>query len=386
MKDYLESLIIEQVNRALALKKLIPYPLKYPELSGLVDRCTIILDSEIRLLRELKEVLRNRQENELRDIFRNMRVCARDISFVEYFGIPALYYQTPEAGFLNTLVFKIHQEIKMPCPPPSVCCAGTEYYCAHLFTNVIFAPLSESKFLLHLPDLYHEIGHCVLGNFESELRLKPLKDSYDSAFSKVTDFYNQLLKNKQREFGPEEIPMMIERIHSQWKLWINEFFCDLFALYTIGPAYAWSHLHLTMKRSDDIHALSMLLKQTHPSDESRMRILIQGLKNLGFDEEAKRIGYRWYEVVKFWGTPPTEYQYAYPESLLSDIAKLVLDGLRQSGFSVISREVLANNSNNGIRVMLNEAWQVFWECKSEDFRDWEEKTVKTLREACLRST
>jgi len=232
---------------------------------------------------------------------------------------------------------------------------------------------------LHLPDLYHEVGHYVLENRNSELRLKAIKDNYDLAFSKVTDYYNDLLKRKRREFGPEEIPMVIEKIHSQWKSWIIEFFCDLFALYAVGPAYAWSHLHLTAKRSDDIYKLSILFSQTHPSDESRMRILIYGLRNLGFREEAEKIISRWSELAKFWGSPQTEYQYAYPERLLSEISELVLDGLRRSGISVAQPEVLVNNSDHGIRTMLNEAWQIFWKSKREDFRKWEEKRIKDLR-------
>jgi len=379
MKDYLESLVVEQINRALALKKLIHYPLEYSELSGLAERCTEILDSQVLMLKELQKELHNREENDLRDIFREMRVCARYISSVEYFGIPALYHQTPEGGFLNKLVFRIHQEIDLPFNPPSVCCTATEHYFSHLFTNVIFAPLSESEFLLHLPDLYHELGHCVLVNMESVLRLEAVRDNYCLAFSKVTDHYNRLLKSKRREIGPPEIPMIVEWIHSQWKSWINEFFCDLFALCTVGPAYAWSHLHLTIKRSDDIHELSILQKQTHPSDESRMRILIHGLRNLGFDKEAEKISSRWSKLAAYWGTPPTEYQYAYPESLLSDITKLTLDGLRQSAFSIVSHEILTDTNNNEIRAMLNEAWQVFWRSKPEDFRSWEEKRVTTLR-------
>jgi len=42
MKGYLESLIVEQMNRSLTLKKLIHYPLEYSELTGLAERCTDI--------------------------------------------------------------------------------------------------------------------------------------------------------------------------------------------------------------------------------------------------------------------------------------------------------------------------------------------------------
>lgn len=378
MKKYLESLIAEQINRALTLKELIHYPIQYPELTGLAERCTNVLDNQIELLKELRTVLHHREESDIRDIFRDIRICARYISSVEYFGIPALHYQTPEVGFLNKLMFKIHQEIKLPFPPPSVCSAAGQYYYSNLFTGVVFVPIAEWKFLLHMPDLYHELGHYVLENIESELRLKAIKDNYHLAFSKVTDYYSKLLKNKKREFGPEEIMMIIQRIHAQWKYWIQEFFCDLFALYTVGPAYAWSHLHLTVKRSDNIYQLNILQRQTHPADEARMRILLQGLKNLGLIKEADNIQAKWLEVSNFWGSPTTEYQYAYPNVLLNEISNLTLDGLKESGFSLITTNNLIGEKCEEVRSMLNKAWQIFWQTTPEEFRKWEEEQLKKL--------
>jgi len=253
------------------------------------------------------------------------------------------------------------------------------YYFSHPFTNVIFTPLTEAQFLLHMPDLYHEIGHCIFENMESELRLKSVRDSYQMAFSRVTNHYTQLIKSKRDEFGPEQISMVIKRLHSHWKSWIIEFFCDLFALYTVGPAYVWSHLHLTMKRSDDIHKLSVI-QQTHPSDESRMRVLLIGLKWLGLDEEKERIKSKWSEAATFWGNPATEYQYAYPSNLLEDIVGLIMDGLKRSGITVFPSESSSRN-DGGIRALLNEAWKVFWDSEPEDFRNWEKDHIESLRDS-----
>src|SRR5205809_1582248 len=268
MKNYLRSLVIEQINRALTLKKLIRFPLPYPELSGLAERCRIILDSQVGALKDLNVVLEDGEEHDVRDIvLRELRVCVRGISTVEYQGIPALYTsREPEARFLNKLVYRISEEIRLPFTAPSVCCIATDYYHTSPFTNVIFAPLSESEFLMHLSDLYHEIGHHVNENADSEAGLTVVAENYKLAFSKVTDHYSEVLKEKSRESGPPEIPVVIERIHSHWKYWLKEFFCDLFALYTVGPPYAWSHLHLTVKIGDDIHGSNLLLPQTHPSD------------------------------------------------------------------------------------------------------------------------
>jgi hypothetical protein len=382
MKDYLEALITEQINRSLTLIKLIVYPLKYSELGGLAERCKIILDNRSQFLKVLRQELKKREEDDLRDIFRDIRICTRDIALVEYYGIPALRYQTEEIGFLNKLMFKIHEEMRLPLPPPAVCCIATEHYFLNLFTNVVFAPLSESEFMLHLPDFYHEVGHYVLENRESELRLKVIKENYELSFLEITEYYDDLLKRTRRDYGPPEIHIAIERIHSQWKNWLIEFFCDLFALYTVGPAYAWAHLHLTAKRSDDIYELSFLQFQKHPSDESRMRILIFGLKNLGFNEEAKKILSRWSELSRYWGEPKSEYQYAYPDILLKKISELILDGLRRAGVLVVSSKTLTDEDGQSIRAILNSTWNIFWKSERDDFRKLEEKNLKILREVC----
>jgi len=377
MKNYLESLIVEEVNRSLTLKDLIHFHLKYPELNGLATRSIDILDEQIQLLNTLRAELRTRDAEDLRDIFRDLRVCSDSVSLVEYYGIAALYYQTPEIGFLNKLIFKISQEIKLPFPHPAVCCTGTTHYFSHPYTNVIFTPLTEAEFLLHTPDLYHEIGHYVLQNMKTVLSLQAVRDSFQKAYSRVTDYYTQLIRSKRADAAPEGILMDIERLHALWKSWIEEFFSDLFAIFTVGPAYAWSHLHLTMKYSADIHELSMI-QQTHPSDESRMRILLLALKQLSFDDDVTAIKSKWSQAAGFWGPPEIEYQYAYPDDLLEEIVTLIVDGLRQSGMSSYSSNSTLRR-NGEVRELLNEAWTVFWDSAPNDFRKWEKETLKNLR-------
>jgi len=100
------------------------------------------------------------------------------------------------------------------------------------------------------------------------------------------------------------------------------------------------------------------------------------LKNLGFDEATTEIGSGWTDVAKYWRKPQVEYQYAYPEDLLRELAKLTLDGLRESGISVIPQEALTNEKDDSVRALLNEAWRVFWKDKLENFRSWEENAVQ----------
>jgi len=380
MKEYLKATITEQINRGLYLKKLIPHPLQYPELETLAERCSKIIDENVAYLKSLLQELENRGEKDLRDIYRGFRTCARQIELVESYGIPALYYVTPEIGYLNKLIFKIHQEINLPLTPPSVACISTNYYYLHSFTNVIFVPLGESNFLLHLPDVFHEIGHEVFYNKGNELRLKKVNENCHEAIRIITKYYRELLARKIRETGPPGIPKIIKYFHSQWKdYWMEEFFCDLFACYTLGPAYAWSHLYLTTKKTEDAYSLS----QKHPSDDSRMKMLLLGLRKLGFSSEAESLQSKWNNLPLIANIEPiVEYQYAYPIELMEEVSDLFLEGLRESGFSIVSPEKLENLNQNSIIKLLNEAWKTFWK-DPVTFRKWEEKAVEKLKSLML---
>ena len=380
MKEYLKAIIMEQKNRALFLKNLV-HPLRNPQLLGLAERCRIIIDTNIQKLRFLLEELEGRNEDDIRDILRGVRGVVREIKLVEYHGISPLYFVTLEKGsYLNDLIFRIHQEINLPLTPPSVSCTSTNYYYFYWFTNVIFVPVGESNFLLHLPDVFHEIGHEVLHYKENELRLEKVNECYDTVIKRITDYYKDYLTQKIREYGPPTIPMLVRYIHEQWKdNWINEFFCDLFALYTLGPAYAWSHLHLTTKNFVDIYKFYPFLPQSHPSDDSRMRMLLIGLNKLGFEDEAATILSKWQSLPFVRDTQPiVEYQYAYPDDLMEEIADLFLAGLKESGFSIITPDKLRQNNQESIINILNEAWNLFWD-NPDTFRDWEENTIQRLK-------
>jgi len=379
MKDYLKSLIQEQINRGLCLKELIRRPLEYPVLSGLAERCKMIIDTNIEQLKFLFEELEKRDENDIRDLFREIRVCARAIELVEYFGISALRFEDQDIGYLNNLIFKIHKEIKLPLNPPSVACISTKYYYFHPFTNVIFVPVGESRFLLHLPDVFHEIGHEVLSEKENELSLRKISESYQTAIRTITSYYDRLMKKKRRETAPPAISANIAHIHYQWKTyWINEFFCDLFALYTIGPAYAWAHLHLTAKKSENVYEFSLILPRSHPSDDARMKMLSIAMRKIGLGNKASAILSRWNEIPLVANTQPvTEYQYAYPDDLMNEVADLFLDGLKAAGFALVSEKDIENDDDSIVSV-LNRAWTLFWE-DPEGFTEWEAQTVQKLK-------
>jgi hypothetical protein len=382
MKLYLKSVITEQINRGKSLKRLIRHPLKYAELNSLATRCSMIIDQNIEYLKHLSGILESREGNNIKDIFRGFRSCVQQLSLVEYYGISALCFESPEIGYMNKVVYKIHREMNLPLTPPAVACMSTSYYGFHPFTSVIFVPVAESEFLLHLPDLYHEIGHFVLQNREED-RLKNVQICFLQAVEEITRYYEELIERKRRETGPKGILMSINFIHSQWKDWINEFFSDLFALVTLGPSYVWAHLHLTIEKSEDVYKFSEYFPMSHPSDEARMRMLLFGLEVLGFKKISSAIMSKWRELpLCNYSKPVHEYQYAYPDDLIQKIVRLIYDGLKKDKFIIAECGCLEQTKAGSIIKMLNEAWPIFWE-RPEDFREWEERNINLLKQEFL---
>ncbi|NVM53152.1 MAG: hypothetical protein HWN66_05575 [Candidatus Helarchaeota archaeon] len=380
MKDYLSAVITEQKNRGLYLKQMIPNPLQYPELSGLAVSCGRIIDENIKYLEFLQSEIKSQHSEDFRSILRGIRACTRDLELVESYGITPLNYQPEEKEYLNRLVFKIHQEINYPLPHPAVACISTQYYFFSPFTNVIFIPFGESEFLLHLPDMFHELGHGIYLKRENELRLSELNQKYNLIINEITEHYQKLLSEAKRETGPKSRIFLIKLMHSNWKNWIDEFLCDLFALFTLGPAYVYTHLHLATKTSKDIYKFSSMIPQTHPSDDSRMKMLMIGLKLIGLDAEIDDVSSKWHAMPFVSGLhPSSDYYYAYPKTLMEKVASLLLQGLKETNFPIMTRAVLKNLEHRSVRRLLNEAWDKFWENPNK-YREWELDRIKKLRQ------
>ena len=374
MNKYLKSIINETIERAEYLKTKINFPLKYSELSGLANRCVKILNDQILIL---KKILENQDNYTERSAWRNTRYCIRIIEIIEKWGIPALYYQQKDVGILNKIVFAIHQEINLPLEPPPVSILSTDYYYTAPVVDVIFVPLSESGFLLHLSDLYHEIGHYVSKN-KTEKKLEKIGKVYLDAYEEIFEKFENSIATRTRERGPEKTVLQLKNFLTNWENWLEEFFCDLFAVYLLGPAYVWSHLHLVTKKNLNIYYLNLLSEQTHPSDEARIQIMLDGLKLLGFDSAYGKIESKWREVMKPWREPPVAYLDAYPRDLLTKIANQILEGMKEVGFTIVSPEILTNDNSKSIRAILNDAWNKFWKIEPHEFREWELKKLKEL--------
>ena len=377
LEAYLQASIRQARERARILKGKIKNPLPSAEYSGLQSRCEQFLDELITKFDELAndEIYHRLDKSTIR-----MRLFVRSIGelgWLECSGIAALNRHNDDDVFLNRLVFTIHQEINYPLNPPAACCLSQNYYMIDPRIGLLSVPLAESEFLLHLPDLYHELGHPLITTLENP-RVEGFQKRYMQFVCEVEIKYSDMIIDNQRLTGPKEYyKYLLESYNLCWaKYWAREIFCDLFALYTLGPAYAWAHLHLTAKTDSNPFSYGSANQlSTHPPNQARMEALLIGLDLLGKSEEALTIGKRWAELLKLMGVhQDSNYRKACPQELIKSAASNALLGVQDIGC-----RIAGDNSNGIIHSLLNEAWRYLW-TNPRDYYTWEKNKVKMLRE------
>jgi hypothetical protein len=147
----------------------------------------------------------------------------------------------------------------------------------------------------------------------------------------------------------------------------------------LGPAFAWAHLHLVAKTAEDIYQTSWLSTESHPANEARMRLMLHGLRLIGFSQEAEEILSRWREMTIGSDQADAYYSHAYPDKLLEEIARTFLTALKDAGIVIANPEMLLDSrESETVRVLLNKAWRVFWNPES-DYRNWEVLQIEELR-------
>lgn len=109
-----------------------------------------------------------------------------------------------------------------------------------------------------------------------------------------------------------------------------------------------------------------------------MRILAFGLKILGYGPESEKIMNLWARMPYVTSSPPIhEYQFAYPTPFMNKVAELMLDGMKRSGFAILTPDVLDELDDSMIRKKLNDAWKEYWE--NPNYIEWEKRILSELK-------
>lgn len=166
------------------------------------------------------------------------------------------------------------------------------------------------------------------------------------------------------------------------KGWAEEFFCDLFAVYTLGPAFACAHLHLSATCGDEPYKVPLGMRiTTHPPDSARMTAMLEGLTLAGFAKEATEIEDRWNRFISTAQTQiDPEYLRCFPQRVIKMLAEKAFRGVAEMKCRIAKPE-----TDDFAHCAFNQAWIEFWRNPSS-YADWEKKTVDLLKDECQRDT
>ncbi len=372
MNDYFQGAIRQQIERGQQLVTRIPTNLSR-EFHLLAQTCRIEISKSLDELKALLDDPRMQNPLNATDRLREFKRIVSRMTFFETTAIAALERSNDSDKFLNQLVEGIRKEINYPLLPPVVSSLSDQYF--HIFTqlNLLRVPLSESNFLLHLPDLYHELAHPLVVEKHNPL-MKPLQQNLDKAITEALQYISNEIKKEERRRGPGRLSIYLRVWSQSWWKWSVELFCDLFAVYTIGPAYAWSHLHLCAKLGSDPYLVPTYAPKSHPADDARMKTILYALDSIGFEDVSRAIRVRWDELLSITGSQrEPEYSRCYPDALLKGIADLARDGVVAIGCRIASPQ-----TNDMIHKTLNEAWEHFWD-DPDQYVKWEGEQTRQLK-------
>lgn len=376
--SYLDAAIRQARERAKLLKTKIPRPVKAPELIPLQRLCENSLDIIINRLDYLLEDAVILLPEVVKERFRLFRRALGALAQVETTGISALNRVHDDDIFLNRLVFQIHQEINFPLAPPTVSCLSRDYFSINTSLQLLEVPLAESDFLLHLPDLYHEIGHLLIATTNNP-KVEPFQKQLGKFLLAVDAHFDSERVANTRATGPTNyFGKVLDLLERYWIEWATEIFCDLFAIYTLGPAYAWAHFHLTASHEGDPYDMRLARVMSHPPDQARMESMLIALELLGFKSGAEDVHRQWAGLVKAIGAVQTSmYRKACPLALLEQAAIHAFEGTKAIGCRVACKDTA-----DRIHILLNGAWEKFWASPVE-YEVWERDCMVKLKRTIL---
>ncbi|MBO0936489.1 hypothetical protein J2I47_08040 [Fibrella sp. HMF5335] len=292
-------------------------------------------------------------------------------------------YGKPER-YLNKLIERIYQEIGFVStrriPLLTTTAAPQNYYWVYPKHDIIGVPPGGEDDLLHLSDLYHEIGHIIFmlayvfsgynwitGKFEKNLQVH---------------FNDQIFEATQNQLPPV-FCRKLEGWRDMWLKtqeckWLEEFVCDLIATYLTGPAYAWTHLKLVLSEGKASYDLYGTESPNHPADEARFRAIRFMLFETGQSESVSELDEAW-ELVKGAYQKPDYYDSACPDELLEDLARTVYQNCQRQTLQSYADQCSVAASRP-VSALLNEAWRQI-HAAPERFARWEADAITSIKQS-----
>lgn len=374
LKDYVRASTKQLIRRTSLLRSLAMRG-SAREASDLRRICSDKLNNHQSLLEAFLEDLDAGWDKDPAVIVAVFRRLSQELDFIERDGVAVLQHLSPDDIFLNRLLAKMCEEVSYPLLVPTVIQTSRNYFFVSRSYNLIHVPLLESSFLLHLPDLYHELGHLLFIERNKGLPgFKIFRASFARCLLSQLGRIDDALTRAGRMKQPARSRKRYERWRKCWSQWLEEFFCDLFAVYLAGPAYAWSHLHLSMKRGGPAFGTLEYESPIHPPDHARMTVLLGALEKQDFSKDANEIRPLWSAAISSHCQEISmTYRECFPDAALDEIVDIALQAFKE-----LPCRPAQPGEEGLITSGLNQAWRVFWEVP-ERFPDWEERAVGQWR-------
>ena len=270
------------------------------------------------------------------------------------------------------LLYRMSNEIVYPIELPTVSMLSQNYFFIRTDFKLICIPLMETQFLLHLPDVYHELSHPLFRT-QHDPRTKPWLDAFLLAKALIYDHLRKQNASAENSRTPDAIKLFLQLARENWTCrWMEEIFCDLFGLFSVGPAFAWAHLHLHAERGRTAFQLPQR-RSSHPADAARMTALLEGLLLIGEGHVASEIEGRWCDLLAVAGqNEPPDFQRYYPDKILSQAVEAA-----HVGYTKMGCRPWPEPTEDNVRKTLNEAWRNFW-ANPQSFVAWERSAASNL--------
>jgi hypothetical protein len=377
MKSYINGAIFEAIGKARTLLGRIPgardLGVYFPLLATIAQR-------EIdQIMKELDFLYTDPDYNDpvnIRRKFQRFKTLSGKLSEIENVVIAAMSRKASDEEFVNKLLLEICREINYPLQTPVASCLSQKYYHIYPQYNLMCIPLLESEFILHLADIYHELGHPLI-SMDTNPKVEPFQKNLGYFNNEVRRYFDEVIKSRElaRDIDKDFDPVFV------WKdcwleNWSIELFCDLFATFMLGPAYLWSNLHMCSKMSWEVFKVPTFQKTNHPPGEARMRAILYGLELTGFHSEKDEIQKKWNDFKLIIGQKESaEFSIAMPEKLLKSAAEFCLTGARQIGCEISVNPIPQKTpAQSKVNFLLNDSWKQFWQ-NPELFHRWEQKAL-----------
>ncbi|MGX5721455.1 hypothetical protein [Shinella zoogloeoides] len=369
---YLAGSVSQTIERARALSTLFDRA-HHRDYDGLRQLCSQKLSETLAGLRQLQsETIVDEALQSPRRLRAFRRHCDR-LEEIETIGATALATVQPEAEFLNAVVRSICGDIAYPLIPPVVSNLSTSHFYIRADYNLLTVPLLEGRYFLHLADIYHELAHPLLHPaYNDRPVLEPYRKAFGSAKIALAKQTAASILEAKRAHAVRPVQDQFLVWGRLWQTyWLEESFCDIFAALTCGPAYAWSHYHLAIKKGYEAFEVPTNRIETHPADDARMRMILAALTRIGFAAECATIQAAWENLMDHRSErAEPEYRQCYPDHLIETIVDLAHRGIEAIGTQLAVPGALTPWAER-----LDMAWQVFWQ-QPDRYNAWESEHMR----------